>query len=134
MANDEEIKEAVETIKECIQSGNVRFPSKVEQHGIFPIQMEEPREYVFDYVSLRGATGPKIDPKKPEWDHNGVFTLEWGAKGFGFGELTFKSVGGKMNEWGEIEGAKVVCDHESMGRDFVRAVLVHFANTVDIDV
>lgn len=91
-----------------------------------PEEVKPTKEFSFEYVQLLSAWGKTQKT-------NGGFVLGWVAKEYGFGELTFSSVEGYIDEvTGNIEGAVVKCDSETMGKDFVRAALLHFANTVEI--
>jgi hypothetical protein len=129
-------EEDVEKIRDLAAQWKVWLPPQVEKHGIFPLKFEkhvEGEPYKFEYVELAAAWGVRDYKDTPEHSNWGGFCLRWGAKGVGFGELTFRLKGGKMDEdSGEIEGAECVCDSEYMGRDFVKDALAHFANTVKI--
>ena len=102
--------------------------------GVFPLNLNDHKDgdpYQFTEVTLGGCWGERNYPDHPEWNNWGGFVLLWGAKGVGFGELTFKIVGGKKNEeTGEIEGATIVCDSECMGKQFVKEALAAFAERV----
>jgi hypothetical protein len=138
MPDKKEIQEAVQKIKEAAQKGHVRFPAQVEKHPeIFPIKVNEPlpRQYEFSHVTLGYGFGPRKDRENPQHDHHGGFVLHWGAKGVGFGELTFRLKGGQWDEdMGEAVGdTEVVCDSEGMGPEFIQQALIHFAKTLKIE-
>lgn len=75
--------------------------------------MNEPE---FVYVKMGEIWGPW--KRKGGLGNDGGFILRWGAKGVGFGELTFSFKAGKM-----------VCSTECMGQKFVQAALRHFFTT-----
>lgn len=61
----------------------------------------------FTHIAIAGFTG------KPKYDMPTGFILEWGAKGMGFGELTFVQ---------KLDG-KIECETECMGREFVEQAI-----------
>ena len=59
------------------------------------------------------------------WDkhkkNDGGFAIDWCIENFGFGQFTFIK-----------QGDKVICDNETMGREFVEKVLKYFLDNVEM--
>ena len=132
--NNDASQEDKDKIKTAIEKGNLVFPQSSE--GVFPLNFNDHKKgdpYEFTYIAVSHAWGKKEYAKRPEWNNWGGFVVSWGAKGVGFGELTFVLKGGKFNEeTRELEGATLECDSEAMGRQFIKEALMALAEKVVI--
>lgn len=113
VASKKEVKKVVEKIKKAVKSGNAKFAGDISLFD--PNQSPE--------EAKRNMTWPKftevsLDYTWTKWGrgkrgNNGGFNVRWGAKGVGFGEITFFL--DRKN--------KLHCRSECMGRIFVRQAL-----------
>lgn len=91
--------------------------AKASELGFSPLRstadLDKPQ---FVYVKLGNCWGPW--KRKGGSGNGGGFELEWGAKGIGFGVLTFY-----------IKNKKAYCSTECMGKAFVSAAMSHFLAT-----
>ena len=71
-------------------------------------------KYKFTYVELGKTWGEHKG-------NDGGFELNWAAEGIGFGQLVFFK-----------DAGSVKCTTECMGKEFVKAALIHFFKTVEL--
>ena len=77
---------------------------------------ENKKTYKFKYVKLSSSWQPYEENGDK---HYGGFTLNWGCENVGFGQLTFYNKNGKCECWTEC-----------MSKEFIKAALDYFFNTI----
>ena len=107
-------KEAAKKIIDLVKKGKVRWNGDISLY-----QPSQSREEHDKKMADPKFTDVKVDRSWARWrgkkkdGNNGGFVVTWGAKGVGFGEITF--IVDKKD--------KLHCHSECMGRNFVRKAL-----------
>jgi len=119
----------IEKIRELASQGKIVIPPEAEK--LFPLSINpiDTRKHQwspqdFEYCKITSIWGPFKN-------NQGGFNLSWGVKGIGFGEITFYLKDGKIDpntaEWSD---GKIMCDNEGMSKDFIKAALEKFLESV----
>lgn len=96
---------------------------KAKKKRKLPRSLTHPK---FVYVNLNNVWTTK-ETKHGSMLKGGLI-LSWGAKGIGYGQITFRQKAVR----GSLKNIVVECESECMGREFVAQALEHLAKTVKI--